>query len=645
MATNWGSSAGSGAGAANRRLGNQTSTGAYNTGKTTDQPYKGTKTVNSSPKGSVASAGTNGNASNLTPTQATAVNNLSLGNKAAETRKAETAPTSNLITATVSNPVVNKMDAQLTPAPVKDPTPTPKSYAELNGLTKTQVIRNGSPVTAYLQNGKTVDENGNAFSFRNGDVVSTDGGYYLWNNGAAQKISQQEVNALMGIGTPQVAEDQLNGLNPYSGFTYNESGPTNYIEDYYQNQFDSLAKQQSMMNDWYKEQMQNITDMVNASTQKGVLELQAQLENGLGDYDQQRAAAAINQARAANNAALRNSAAGDMGGIGQKQYSAEQNSYDQQMMNIQLEQINFQNQVNQQIAQLEAEGRYQEAQLLSEWGQQKVNALQDQYNWYWEMRYKNAYDIDYLHRTVEAEAYDRQVAEQERDYNRAMQRLQLGIFNAEDAAALGIPAEQAQSLADYYQQMAAIDLEAAQADLANRLAKANGSGSGSGGGGGRYYSGGGGGGGGDTPTAQEQSMFEKFYAAGYEPGSYELYNALLKAGYGTAQWRLEDQMDYYDQYYEARQKSDPITYPVATGAAAGAYAAYDALNRINNPKITNPHDDDEINVPGMGIMTYPQLRNYVNAGRVREINDGKGNITYVMVAGGGGGGKNVITSR
>ena len=97
MATNWGSSAGSGAGAANRRLGNQTSTGAYNTGKTTDQPYKGTRTVNTSPKGSVASAGTNGNASNLTPTQATAVNNLSLGNKAAETRKAETAPTSNLI--------------------------------------------------------------------------------------------------------------------------------------------------------------------------------------------------------------------------------------------------------------------------------------------------------------------------------------------------------------------------------------------------------------------------------------------------------------------------------------------------------------------------------------------------------------------
>ena len=507
-------------------------------------------------------------------------------------------------------------------------------YGDLNGARETTVVRNGKQIKAYIVNGRTVDANGQPFAFENGDVVNTNGGAYRWNNGGAAPISQQEYLAAMGLGTPDVVADQLNNPAAYSGFSYYQGGPTTYIEDYYQNQFAPLEQQLSRIDDWYASQEGRLSNMIDAATRRGVLDLEAQLENGLTDYDQQRAQAAITQARAANNAALRNAAAGDMGGIGQKQYSAEQNSYDQQMLSIQLEQINFQNSINQQIAQLEAEGRYQEAQMLSEWGQQKVNALQDQYNYYWDMRYKNAYDIDYLHRTTEMDAYEKETADNERAYNRAMQRLQLGIFNAEDAEALGIPADEAEDLANYYQQMAAIDLEAAQADLANRLAKTNGSGSG--GGSGRYYGGGGGGGGGDDDTSSDDpfALFNKLYEAGYEPGSYELYNALLKAGYGNAQWRIEDQEAFYDQFYENKK------------AEEAEAALPKKRDDVHQTTISNIHDADEIQVPGLGTISYDQLRNYMRQGLVTEtVNRGVYTYRYNPKGSYSGGGINVIEAR
>lgn len=341
------------------------------------------------------------------------------------------------------------------------------------GSTTTTVHRaDGTPVQAYILNGRTVDVNGNGFQFQNGDIVETNGGNYQWNNGAAAPYT--------------------GALPTYdsAGSHYYEGGPTDHLQYYYDN-FPDVQSQLKMFDKDYQQVADYLKKANRAATDQSIAELQAQLENGLTDYDVQRAQAAITQARAASDAALRNIMAGDMGGIGQKQYSSEMNAYDQQMLSIQLEQINFQNSINQQITQLEAEGRYNEAKLLAEWGQARIDALQQQYNWAYEMMYKNSYDLDYLNRTKEADAWERDQAEQNRAWEQAYTRLSLGIFTKEDAEALGMPEDQAQKFADRINLEAQISLDAAQAEL-DAYRKKNGLGSGSGSGGtggtgGTYY--------------------------------------------------------------------------------------------------------------------------------------------------------------
>ena len=519
---------------------------------------------------------------------------------------------------------------------------TPTTQTTTPAGTPTVVYRNGQPINAYIVNGQTVDGNGNRFPFQDGDIVNTQGGQYIWYGGGATKYTPQaEYSSAFTIG----------GETPYLEQMYADYPMQDYIQQYLdaaeakneaklqalQAQMDASEKGAAQQLQFWQDQYNDIKEQLlaanKAATEKSVLELQAQLENGLGTYDQQRAQAAITQARAANNAALRNTAAGDMGGIGQKQYSAEQNAYDQNLMSIQLEQINFQNQINQQIAQLEAEGRYQEADLLAEWGQQKINTMQDQYDWYWEMRYKNAYDLDALNRTLEAEQYERTQAADELAYNRAMQRLQLGIFSAEDAEALGIPAEDAQRVADYYQQMAALDLQAAQADLDATIAKMNGTGgSGSGGGGRTYRTSGGGGGGEDEAANPDLSLFERLYMSGYEPDSYEAYKAMIDAGYGSAQWRLNNMLEYYSDYFNQQEAAKKE----ASGAGKGVVG--NALDAVKGAL------GNTVYVQGYGNMPKTLLQQMIQNNKVVATVGDDGTIVYFFRgangSGAGGGGNN-----
>ena len=587
---NWGSS-GSGAGAnsllaraakeATTKKGNQTSTGAYDTGP---KKYENTEYVY---KGNVN-----------TPTSAKSV---TPADRNAE-EKAQTG------SAGIPGAITNSSKDSGTPS---NP---PASVTGPAGATKTTVYdSNGRAHDAWLLNGRTVNADGSAYSFANGDAVSAGGKYYVWENGKATPITQQQFNARMGIGTPDVVQWQLDnpGQSMYA-YQMSQVGPTDHMQYMWENT-PTIDEIQKMIDKAYDENVQNIKDMNQATVDKGIAELTAQLERGIADYDQQRAQSYIDQLRAANNAALRNSAAGDMGGIGQKQYSSEQNSYDQQMLSIQLQQLNLQSSINQQIAQLEAEGRFQDAQMLSEWGQQKVNALQEEFNWYEEFRLKTAYDLDYLRRTLQADAWEQETAENERAWNRGMQRLQLGIFTADDAEALGIPKEEAQALAEYYNQMAALDLQAAQADLANRTGRSSGSG---GGGGNRSYSGNGG----NDTGSSETDLFARLYAAGYQPGSRELYNALYDAGYST-QWKLDDQLEFYERYYDERQQAD-----------ADAEAA---ANPNRGKSITEIAAGDigsltqRVYVQGYGYTSGAELVNLIKQNKVFPTQGSNGTIVYV----------------
>ena len=186
---------------------------------------------------------------------------------------------------------------------------------------------------------------------------------------------------------------------------------------------------------------QQLIEANQAGVDLGRLKLEAQLENAMPEYDKLRRANELQQAKAANNMALYNAANGDLGGIGARQYSLEQNAYDQRMMEIRLEQQNLINTTNQQIAQLEAEGRMQEAQILAEWGQAKLNAMQEQYNQYWNMYQQGAAAMENLEYGIASDEWDRayqlrqdklneQLNKYKADvdaYNAALQRAQLDL--------------------------------------------------------------------------------------------------------------------------------------------------------------------------------------------------------------------------
>ena len=68
------------------------------------------------------------------------------------------------------------------------------SADQMAGATPTYVIRNGQQIPAFILNGKTVDANGNPFSFQTGDQVHTQGGDYVWNGTSADKVEVVDPN-------------------------------------------------------------------------------------------------------------------------------------------------------------------------------------------------------------------------------------------------------------------------------------------------------------------------------------------------------------------------------------------------------------------------------------------------------------------
>lgn len=225
------------------------------------------------------------------------------------------------------------------------------------------------------------------------------------------------------------------GLDKMQGLGYDPKYMPQYWEDF-TNTYDYEK---------YAPEYDAIREQLIAANQAGVdlgrMKLEAQLENALPEYDELRRQNALAQAKASNNVALYNQAQGDLGGIGSRRYSAEQAAYDQRMNEIQLEQQNLINTTNQQIAQLEAEGRMKEAEILAQWGQAKLEAMQEQYNFYWNMYQQGASAMENLEYGIASDEWDRlykirqdelneQLNKYKADvdaYNAALQRAQLEL--------------------------------------------------------------------------------------------------------------------------------------------------------------------------------------------------------------------------
>lgn len=234
------------------------------------------------------------------------------------------------------------------------------------------------------------------------------------------------------------------------------TGGTDYLEQWY-NQYPSYNDQIVQgIKTGYSDMEENLRRANAAAVEKGILEQQAALQNALPYYNQMIAQNARDKLIAGDNLALRNASAGDLGGIGQKMYSDQQNAYDSRLYAIELEQINLQNTINQQIANLRAQGEFELADALLELGQNRMAALTNQYNTYASNRASWGGAVDNYNLSRDNLAYEQ-----------AMQRLQLGLFNAEDAAALGVDAAQAKAFSDRINLLAQLNVQQAQAELEN----------------------------------------------------------------------------------------------------------------------------------------------------------------------------------
>lgn len=220
---------------------------------------------------------------------------------------------------------------------------------------------------------------------------------------------------------------------------------------------------------WEAVQAQN-----DAAIDASVEEIKAELENGTEQYNQDAEEAYLQKLKAQQTQTLQNAYQGDLGGIGTKQYSDVTANYDQQMLQIALEKENFVNRCNQQINQLKAEGRLQEAELLSEWAQAKIDRYDEDYKWYEELKLSKAaqaLDEEELQLSKDQLAAEIENADREYYYNRAVAMLEKGAITSDALEVLGVDSTWAKKYADQINSTAATSLEYAKAQLDYLLAE------------------------------------------------------------------------------------------------------------------------------------------------------------------------------
>lgn len=208
-----------------------------------------------------------------------------------------------------------------------------------------------------------------------------------------------------------------------------------------------------------EELLQRTQEANQAGVDLSIAEIEAELENGVGQYGQDAEEAYLQKLRAQQSQQLQNAYQGDLGGIGNKQYNEASASYDSAMLQIALEKENFVNSCNQQINQLKAQGRLQDAEILAEWAQAKIDRYDADYKWYQELKFSK-----------EQMANDQANIDREYYYNRAVDMLERGALTEDALEVLGVDGAWAKKYADLINDSASYSLSYAKAQLDNLLA-------------------------------------------------------------------------------------------------------------------------------------------------------------------------------
>ena len=356
--------------------------------------------------------------------------------------------------------------------------PTTTSYGAPAGSTATTIKRGDQTINGYIKDNLTYDDKGQRVVA--GDIVGDK--YLMTEAGKGIDISKERAASVynkdseLGIPTFGNAAGQVYNVDGkyYDARTGKLAG-AGFIDlgdgRYYDTETGQTMTQEEarlvQRNAEIEAQMQAELEAQlaaqRAAEDEARLALEAAQQQGNQQLDEAAAQSEIAARQNMDNLALRAARQGDMGGIGQKQYGDAANANDKRLMEISLERRNLETSTQQQIAQLQAQGKMAEAQLISELGMKQLQLLIQEEDKL--MAFKRDQELTDAKMFGTYKGQPTQ-ATQEMNYNNAMKRLQLGIFSEQDAALLGIPPEQAKRFADMINITAQIDLEKAKQQLA-----------------------------------------------------------------------------------------------------------------------------------------------------------------------------------
>lgn len=409
-----------------------------------------------------------------------------------------------------------------TPAPYTggEVTPTPAPYTPgTSEPARTTGVYNGIEYDLnrqYIEEMRDLQEMADYFEAK-GDKATAEFYYYKLAQLERERNAKIQGEGMSGptitnyyeayLNPQPVQPEQKSWTSPLTGETYYYTSDEEMWEAYNR---DALLADQMRAEAYEKKYLEQMQLQNQYTFDQAVNELNNSFADSAANYRDMMAEADYLKAQNDDNLTLRLSQAGDLGGLGQKQYSDAQSSFDQQMFEIQLERQNAKNEIDRTVAELRAQGNYDLANAALEYGMKKLEQLDAAASDY----YNNLYNI-------ENTAYERRLAENELNYNRAMQRLQMGMFRPEDAIALGVDPAQAQEYSNRINVLANLDLEAAQLQVA-QLKTPVVSYSGSGGGG--YSSGGAASSSEAVPVSDELAqLYQEMQGLGYDKAQAEAY--------------------------------------------------------------------------------------------------------------------------
>lgn len=240
---------------------------------------------------------------------------------------------------------------------------------------------------------------------------------------------------------------------------------------------------QAMLDEKYKAAQKQALAQSAYAVEQGTSDIRSQLQQQLPSYQAMREQSAANTQTDLDNLALRSALQGNRGGIGERQYGVVQASGQDRLLEINLEQKNLENTAAKQIADLESQGRFQDAQTVASLAQAKISELineaqnlrniniqQEQFNQNFGLQEANLTGYYGGNRTMSGQQFDftkdttiadllgqyngnptlaaQQLQQQQSNtqFDRAMTLISAGLSNDQIATSLGISSSEASTL-------------------------------------------------------------------------------------------------------------------------------------------------------------------------------------------------------